>query len=439
MIDSIQIQIQDEVSPLEAVMVHRPGAELLNMTQHQLEQLLFDDILSPPAAVREHDLMTELFRCSGARVIEVQDVLQEALRRAPAEKKRMLLAAICEQRGVEELVQPLMDFDAETLAHGLIGGLQWKNVAGPLSLSRLRNQFLDPLTMALPPCPNLMFMRDPCISVRDRIVVGRMSTQARITESWLVAFALQHGGLCKKGTLVFDDYDLDRNQFYRSLEGGDVLVLSPQVLMIGCSERTSAQTIERLAREHLFPAFNDLERVYVVLMPEERTVMHLDTICTQIDKNLFLGFVPQICPGPNALPVVMLERNGGLALTPSTTVLDVLRDTLGRYTAVIPCGGDNPVQQQREQWTDGANAFALGPGKILLYARNALTIRALADQGFEETSIHWVQEPEVRAARIQEGLARPRTVFSMPSGELSRARGGGRCLTMPLSRRDTAS
>jgi len=438
MLDPLKIQIQNEVSPLEAVMVHRPGPELLNMTQHQLEQLLFDDILSPPVAIREHDLMTELFRCAGSRVIEVTDVLHEALEKAPEEKKRRLLAAICEQRGVEELVAPLMDFDAPLLATSLIGGLQWKNVTGPLSLSRLRSQFLDPLNMALPPCPNLMFMRDPCISVRDRIVVGRMSTQARITESWLVAFALQHSGLVEQGALLFDDYDLDRNQTYRSLEGGDVLVLSKQVLMIGCSERTSAQTIERLAREHLFPAFADLERVYVVLMPEERTVMHLDTICTQIDKNLFLAYTPQICPGPDALPVVMLERNGGLALTPSTTVQDVLRDTLGRYTTIMPCGGENPVQQQREQWTDGANAFALAPGKILLYARNALTIRALADQGFEETAIHWVQDPEVREARIHEGLARPRTVFSMPSGELSRARGGGRCLTMPLVRKSAS-
>jgi len=434
MFDPLNVQVHSEVDPLRAVMVHRPGAELLNMTQHQLEQLLFDDILSPPAAIREHDLMTELFRGVGARVIELTDVLVAALEVAHPDNKRRLLNAICEQRGVGEIVQPLLEFESTDLAHSLICGLQWKDVAGPLTLARLRSQFLDPLTSALPPSPNLMFMRDPCISVRDRVVVGRMATQARITESWLVAFAIQHSGLCGEGTLLFDDYDLQRNQSYRSLEGGDVLVLSPNVLMIGCSERTSAQTIERLAREHLFPAFTDLERVYVVLMPEQRTVMHLDTICTQIDRDLFLAYAPQICPGPEALPVAMLERNGGLVLTPEATVLDVLRDTLGRYTTVIPCGGANPIQQKREQWTDGANALAVGPGKILLYARNALTIQALADQGFQETAIHWVQDPQERATLIAEGMARSRTVFSMPAGELSRARGGGRCLTMPLVR-----
>jgi arginine deiminase len=434
MIDPLTIQVRSEVDPLQAVMVHRPGAELLNMTQHQLEELLFDDILAPPAAIREHDLMTELLASVGAKVIELTDILVAGLERADKDNKRRLLEAICEQRGVIELVKPLMDFEPAALAESLICGLQWKDVAGPLTLSRLRSQFLDPLTTALPPCPNLMFMRDPCISVRDRVVVGRMATQARITESWLVAFAIQHSGLCDNGTLLFDDYDLQRSQDYRSIEGGDVLVLSPEVLMIGCSERTSAQTIERLAREHLFPAFPDLARVHVVLMPEQRTVMHLDTICTQIDRELFLGYAPQICPGPDALPVAMLERNGGLVLTPDATVLDVLRDTLGRYTTVIPCGGSNPIQQQREQWTDGANAFAVAPGKILLYARNALTINALADQGFEETAIHWVQDPQERAERIAAGLARPRTVFSMPAGELSRARGGGRCLTMPLVR-----
>jgi len=415
-------------------MVHRPGAELLHMTQHQLEQLLFDDILSPPAAIREHDLMTEIVRGGGAQVIEVVDLLTTALEQAPEEHKRRLLAAICEQRGVRELIQPLMDLEPAALTQGLVCGMQWKDVTGAVTLSRLRSQFIDPTAAALPPCPNLMFMRDPCIAMRNRVVVGRMATQARITESWLVAFAIQHGSLCDEGTLLFDDYDLHRNQSYRSLEGGDVLVLSEEAIMIGCSERTSAQTIERLAREHLFPAFTDLSRVYVVLMPEQRTVMHLDTICTQIDRNLFLAYTPQICPGPAALPVAMLERNGGLVLNENAAVSDILGDLMGRFTTIVPCGGSDPTQQQREQWTDGANAFCIAPGKILLYARNALTIAALADQGFEETAIHWVQDPQERAERIASGMAKPRTVFSVPAGELSRARGGGRCLTMPLVR-----
>ncbi len=135
MIDPLSIQIHSEVSPLQSVMVHRPGAELLNMTQHQLEQLLFDDILSPPAAVREHDLMTELLRGVGADVIELTDVLVAALGHANEENRRRLLEAICEQRGVGEIVRPLLEFEPTALAESLICGLQWKDIAGPLTLS----------------------------------------------------------------------------------------------------------------------------------------------------------------------------------------------------------------------------------------------------------------------------------------------------------------
>ncbi len=432
---TLTVDIQSEIETLRAVMVHRPGDELLRMNQHQLEDLLFDDILSPPAAVREHDLMTEVFEVAGAEVLEVRTELSAGLARASGEPRRALVAAICEQRGVLELLDPLLELEAEALAEILICGLRWGQLPCPLTLAQLRDRVLAPSASALPPCPNLMFMRDPCIAVRDRVVVGRMSTPARITESWLVAFAIEHGGRFRPQTLLFAGYDLDRNRRYRALEGGDVLVLSREALMIGCSQRTSAQTIERLAREQLFPAFSDLERVYVVLMPEARTVMHLDTICTQIDRDSFLAFSPQICPGPEALRVAMLDRKGALVLTEKTAVQDVLRDELGRLTSVVPCGGADPMQQQREQWTDGANAFCVGPGKIVLYARNTLTIAALADQGYEETALHWVQEPARRAALIAEGMARPRTIFSFPAGELSRARGGGRCLTMPLIRR----
>lgn len=426
----LRVAIDDEIGPLRAVMVHRPGDELVHMTQHELRELLFDDILSAPAAVREHDLMTELFRGAGAQVLDVLDLLVAALARAPVDARQRLLADICEERGVLELAGPLHDFEADALADALVGGLRWEDVDSPTTLARLA----QPGDQPLPPCPNLMFMRDPCIGFRDRVVAGRMSTPARLIESWLVAFAIEHSGRFAPGTLLFQGHDRDRAPQYRALEGGDVLVLSPEALMIGCSERTSAQTIERVAREQLFPAFADLRRVHVVLMPRARTVMHLDTICTQIDRQLFLAFTPQICPGPHALPVAVLERDGGVALATSATVRDTLHDELGPETVVVPCGGADPVQQQREQWTDGANAFCVAPGKIVLYARNALTIAALAEHGFVETALHWVQTPAERGERIAAGLARARTVFSVPAGELSRARGGGRCLTMPLVR-----
>ena len=117
------------------------------------------------------------------------------------------------------------------------------------------------------------------------------------------------------------------------------------------------------------------------------------------------------------------------------TVLDVLRDCIGSDVQLVPCGGDDPLHQLREQWTDGANALCLAPGKIVLYARNVRTIAALQERGFETIALHLVQPPEQRAELMGQGMAAERAVFSFAAGELSRARGGARCLTMPLSRR----
>ncbi|MCA9711940.1 MAG: hypothetical protein KDK70_39255, partial [Myxococcales bacterium] len=230
--------------------------------------------------------------------------------------------------------------------------------------------------------------------------------------------------------------DAERAACHRSLEGGDVLVLDPRAVMIGCSIRTTAQTIQRLADEALFALHPRLERIYAVLMPEARSVMHLDTMLTQIDHGLFLGHRPLLVgararPG---VPVAVLHRDRPPELMRGATVLDALKEVLGPATRLVPCGGNDPLHQEREQWTDGANAVALGPGHIILYARNSHTIRTLGLHGFDEVRLSVVQPPQQRHALIAAGLRRPRTVFSFSGSELSRARGGGRCLTMPLRR-----
>lgn len=433
---SSAIHIVSEIAQLERVMVHRPGPELARMTQHEMEELLFDDILSPHLAQREHDLMVEILRGSGAEVIEVKDLLQTALAQAPADARRVLVDRCCHQIGLGGVAEVIRDFPADRLTDALISGLRWQEIeGGPATLARLLREQTDDWGLALPPVPNMMFMRDPCMAVAERVVVGRMATTARAREPLLVSFALVHSGTLPEDRLLFPDVDGHLHVSLRRLEGGDVLVLSDTVMFIGCSERTSAQTIERLARDALFPAFPQLERVYVVMMPAERSVMHLDTILTHVDRFLFLGHAPLISErGDRSLAVAILERNRPPMLVDKATVQDVLRDELGADLQVVPCGGDDPLQQEREQWTDGANALCMSPGHILLYARNTATISALREHGFEETSIHIVQPPEQRAELIAAGMAEPRTVFSFAGSELSRARGGGRCLTMSLSR-----
>jgi len=435
---ALSISVTSEVQPLQQVMVHRPGDEIVRMTQHDLGRLLFDDILSPPETVREHDLFVEILRRAGATVVDIRDLLQRALDRAPVEARRQLLERCCEPHGVRELVDPLLGWPAERLSLALVSGLRWRDLAeAPMSLGRLRAETRQASPLALPPLPNLMFMRDPCIAIHDRIVMGRMTHEARQREPLLTAFSLAYSQSLDTPRFCFDDEDAQRGAPYRSLEGGDVLVISEETLLIGCSERTRAPTVERLATEALFPALPALKRVYVVMMPERRTLMHLDTMLTQVDERLFLGFSPLLEAGhedETPVAVARLERDRPPSLVEKASVMDVLREELGDEVTLVPCGGDDHLHQQREQWTDGANAICVRPGHIILYARNVHTIGALRRQGFEEVRLHVAQTPEERAERIAAGLARARTVFSFSGSELSRARGGGRCLTMPLRR-----
>jgi arginine deiminase len=432
-----ELSIHDEISPLRRVLVHRPGDELVRMTQHQLERLLFDDILAPTEAAREHDLMTDILRAAGAEVLDVSDLLLEALERSSDEMREGLIRRVCELAGASELYDELCGWSPAILSKALICGVAWRELSGrPSNLGRIRRELDSEQFSALPPQPNLMFMRDPCITFGDRVLVGRMATDARAREPLLVAYAVELSGSFEPGRLLFDSDDAHRHQAFRCFEGGDVLVLNRRVLLVGCSVRTSAQTIERVAREALFPTFGELERIYAVMMPQQRSVMHLDTILTHIDEQLFLGHAPLLGGDDNRdrrLPVARLSRDAPAELLAGASVLDVLREELSDEVAVVPCGGKDPLHQEREQWTDGANALCVAPGRFILYARNARTIAELRDHGFEETALHMVQPADERRDRTAEGMTR-RTVFSFPGFELSRARGGGRCLTMPLAR-----
>lgn len=437
----MRVQIYSEIGPLEQVVIHTPGNEIVRMTQHELDRLLFDDLLSPPAAKVEHQILAEILEGCGAEVLQLSDLLERALRNAPRAAVDQLLGIVAELSGFTDLADRLQSLQPKALAQALIAGVSFDALdqhAGGTSLARLRGRSSATPDFALWPVPNLMFMRDPCISVFDGVVQGRMATRARARESWLVAFALSHSGVDDDVPLklYFAEDDRHREQRFRSVEGGDVLVLSEQALMIGCSERTSAQTIERLASEALFVGAEKLERVYAVMMPEERSVMHLDTILTQIDQQLFLGHQPLIAPETpgTGLKVACLERGKPPRLLDGQSVLSVLEAEFGPEVELVPCGGDDPLYQEREQWTDGANAICLAPGKIILYSRNVRTIEALADRGFEEVKISAVLPKDLRRTLIAAGMQKPRTVFSFSGSELSRARGGGRCLTMPIRR-----
>lgn len=435
-----RIEIRSEIGALREVVVHRPGPEIARMTQHELERLLFDDLLSPTETGREHDVMTDVLRGAGARVHEITDLLAHALERAPSGPREALVTRVTAAAGALHIAPILAERSPAELARALVAGVFWHELdAAPATLSRLRARLFDPTDMALRPIPNLMFMRDPSFVIDDQVVVSRMARDARAREALLVGFALRWGlpgGLGPRMTPLVDDGHPGRR--HCTVEGGDVLMLGPEFIMVGSSERTSPLGIERLAHDVLFPNQPALERIYAVMMPAARSIMHLDTLLTQVDRDLFLGHAPLVAGhtghlGHHPLRVACLQRGKPPELIDGT-LLDVLRDELGLAVELVPCGGDDPVRQEREQWTDGANAVCLAPGRVLLYSRNVGTIEALGERGFVEIRLSAVQSADERAALIAEGMTHERAIFSFTGSELCRARGGGRCLTMPLQR-----
>jgi arginine deiminase len=269
----------------------------------------------------------------------------------------------------------------------------------------------------------------------SRIVVSSMATPAREREPLLARTIFEHHPALAGHEALFE-IDVpptgapqhDPYFPYPNLEGGDVLVASPEILLVGLSERTNRRGIEILAG-YLRRVETSFRHLIMVELPRKRSYMHLDTVFTLIDRNLCLIHVPVIRPGgPEEAHVYTVDLHANeLTFTLRKSLLEVLRE-LGLELDVVPCGGaHDAVEQEREQWTDGANAFAIAPGLILLYRRNRKTLEELARRGWRILS-----EEEALSGR-HDLLAGP-TAVALYFNELSRARGGPRCMTMPLER-----
>lgn len=420
------LQVHSEIGRLRRVLVHRPGREIDWMVPSMMGSLLFDDILDGDEAREEHDVFRQILRLAGVEVLEAQELLGDVLAE-DAVRKRLLNEMETEYGVPFSLVHRLADTEAKELAAALIGGL--RSSAGPLSSERL--QFFD-----LNPLPNYFFQRDPQVVLGNRVVISSMATDAREREP-LLARTLFEAHPKLAGYLALYEIDVppsgapQHNPYfqYPSLEGGDVLVISPEIVLVGLSERTNRRGIEVLA-EYLRREETSFRHLIMVELPRKRSYMHLDTVFTQIDRNLCLAYLPVIqAGGPESAHVYSVDLYApDLTFTLRSSLLKVLRDH-GHDLEVVPCGGaEEAIDQQREQWTDGANAFAIAPGLIVLYRRNRKTLDALARRGWR------ILSEEEAASGSVDLLSGGPTAVALHSNELSRARGGPRCMTMPLER-----
>jgi arginine deiminase len=292
----------------------------------------------------------------------------------------------------------------------------------------------------LPPIPNYFFQRDPLVVVGERVVLGAMATPARLREPLLSGYIFEHHPRFSRedGVFWFREFSADygRPTSYArmrpTLEGGDILVLREDLLAIGYSERTEKTTIERLA-ESLKAKKSPIKRIFVVAVPPARSYMHLDTIFTMISREECLVYGPMILPD-GAEEADVYECDLTKREITWTSEKDLLSGLKSQKLDLKPvrCGGSDPIAERREQWTDGANAFALAPGLILTYDRNERTAEELARCGYDV-----VDEDDLLLGRAELDVHESKkTVVRLAAHELSRARGGPRCMAMPLRRDD---
>jgi len=419
------LHVTSEIGHLRRVLLHDPGDEIDRMVPAMMEELLFDDILFGDAARDEHARLRRVLQFVGVELCEARDLLVETLEEPDA---RAWLVDVVLGEESPALLERLRAASAERLADVLTAGLRARAADEEDEARRL---------YAVPPLPNWCFQRDPQIVIGDGVAFAAMATPARHREALLARAIFRfHPGL--RGAPVLCDplepehgshslfVDVERPH----LEGGDVLVLSPELVAVGQSARTNRAAVQRLARS-LARREGSPRWLLWVEVPPRRAFMHLDTLITPVDRDACLVFAPAILPaGGRAVPVHEIDlHDRELRATPRGDLLSALA-ARGVDMKPIPCGGDDLVSQQREQWTDGANALALGPGVITLYDRNVATAEALDREGFRV-----VDADDLLLGREEVDLdAGRRLCILVPSHELSRARGGPHCLTHPLVR-----
>ncbi|MCL2676735.1 MAG: arginine deiminase [Streptococcaceae bacterium] len=403
------IQVNSEIGKLKSVLLHRPGAEVENITPDTMNQLLFDDIPYLKIAQKEHDYFAQTLKDAGTEVLYIENLATEAFDTSADVKKEFLNRLLVEAgyrqgKTFDALSEYFISMNTKDMVDKIYAGVRKKELdikrtlLSDMAGSDAENYFY------LNPLPNAYFTRDPQASMGVGMTINKMTFPARQPESLITEYVMAHHPRFKDTPIW-----RDRNHTTR-IEGGDELVLNKHTVAIGVSERTSSKSIQALAKELFDNPLSTFDQVLAVEIPHNHAMMHLDTVFTMINHDQFTVF-PGIMDGAGNINVFILRPGKGdeIEIEHLTDLKSALKKALNLSELdLIECGDGDPIVAPREQWNDGSNTLAIAPGEIVTYDRNYVTIELLKKHGIK--------------------------VHEILSSELARGRGGARCMSQPIWR-----
>ena len=399
-----------EIAPLKKVLMHRPGEEFLNLTPNTLERLLFDDIPYLKIAQQEHDAYANALRAEGVEVVYITDLAAEAIEAGGRTVRKKFLEQFITEAGVTspKVVKHCFDFlnsikDTRDMVRKCIAGVdisELKKLGAVSGFYATR----DTGRMIIDPIPNILFQRDPMSTIGHGATLHKMWSVTRTRESIFMEYVFKYHPF-------YDDTKLyyDREEPY-CIEGGDIQVLSKEVVAIGISQRTEPDAIANFARRLFKDKKNEFKYVLAIDIPDERSFMHLDTVMTQVDVDKFA--VQDAIMDISTIYEITAGRGGEIEIM---EIHQSLQKVLEKYlhlnkVELIKCGNGKRIDAEREQWSDGVNLMCVRPGVVVAYDRNFVTNQTLKKHGIK--------------------------VIEIPSSELSRGRGGSHCMAMALVREE---
>ena len=397
-----------EIGRLQKVMLHRPGRELENLMPDNLERLLFDDIPYLKAAQAEHDAFAACLRQNGVEVLYLADLTAQTI--ADREVRGALVEQFLDEAGLQEprsravLREYFASLEDRALVDAMMAGVRKSEVRG-FETGRLADYVSvrgDDSPFLVDPMPNLYFTRDPFAVIGTGVSLHKMHTETRSRETLFGKFIFTYHPLYKNAPKWYDRGETS------SIEGGDILILSPQVLAVGISQRTREDSIDKFAQTVL-SYDGTFQKVLAFDIPKTRSFMHLDTVFTMVDRDKFTVH-PNIL---REITVYVMEMEGEKVRIREEqgTLENILKEHLGLgQVTLIKCGSDSVVDAAREQWSDGSNTLAIAPGEVVVYERNLVPTGLLVDPGIN--------------------------TLLFPCIYLRRGRGGPRCMSMPFVRED---